>query len=485
MASLRFKKSIVTSVMEYKSLWEGVLTRLAPHIGKTKILSLFKDSIIQGIEDGVVTIGVPTLITRSFIRDRHEAQIFQTMKEMASEVKELRFEVIGSLADVPHPHKIDIRLFQTLDTRKIRKVPNKKEVFIEGVRSKMFNPRYTLDNFLPGKENQLAHAACKAVAAKPGDIYNPLFLYGGVGLGKTHLLQAVGLEVMRNFPNKNVVYMTSERFMNEIIEAIGKKHTSSFKEKYRKMDCFIIDDIQFFGNKASTQQEFFHTFNELYDARKQVVISSDKPPREVGGLEERLKSRFGMGMVVEVLLPDYETRLAILNEKCREQQMMVDPEVLEFIAFNVHHSVRELEGILIKIIAESQLTQTNPTVKSVAHAIRSLNQDLELKGLKIDIDKRMVVRNSEDVIGIVADYFKLPKSELIGGDRRKEIMVPRQICMYLIREALDHSYETIGESFGGRNHTTVLHACNKIIGQLERDTRIKRDVNALLREIGL
>lgn len=471
--------------MEYKSLWEGVLTRLAPHIGKTKILSLFKDSIIQTIDEGVVTIGVPTPIARSFIRDRHEAQIFQTLKEMSPEVKELKFEVIGSLVDESHPHKIDLKLFQTLELRKIRKVPNKKEVFIEGVRSKMFNPRYTLDNFIPGKENQLAHAACKAVAAKPGNIYNPLFLYGGVGLGKTHLLQGVGLDFMNNFPHKNVVYMTSERFMNEIIQAIGRKHTSSFKEKYRKMDCFIIDDIQFFGNKASTQQEFFHTFNELYDAGKQVVISSDKAPRDLDGLEERLKSRFGMGMVVEVLLPDYETRLAILNEKCREQQAIVDPEVLEFIAYNVHHSVRELEGILVKVIAESELTQTTPTVKSVAHAIRALNQDIQFEGLKVDIDKRMVVRNSEDVVDIVADYFKLPKSELVGEARRKEIMVPRQICMYLIREALDQSYETIGETFGGRNHTTVLHACNKIIGQLERDTRIKKDVNALLKEIGL
>lgn len=216
-----------------------------------------------------------------------------------------------------------------------------------------------------------------------------------------------------------------------------------------------------------------------------MVISSDKAPRDLDGLEERLKSRFGMGMVVEVLLPDYETRLAILNEKCREQQAIVDPEVLEFIAYNVHHSVRELEGILVKVIAESELTQTTPTVKSVAHAIRALNQDIQFEGLKVDIDKRMVVRNSEDVVDIVADYFKLPKSELVGEARRKEIMVPRQICMYLIREALDQSYETIGETFGGRNHTTVLHACNKIIGQLERDTRIKKDVNALLKEIGL
>ncbi len=239
--------------MDNKTLWEGVLTRLAPQIGKTTIFSLFKDSIIKNIEHGVVTVGVPTPITLNFIRDRHEIRLLQALKDLCSEVKQLKLEVMGSLADNEHPYKIDIKLFQDLNARKIRKLPNKKEVMIDGIRSKMFNPRYTLDNFIPGQENQLSHAACKAVAAKPGDIYNPLFLYGDTGLGKTHLLQGVGLEILKNFPDKNVVYMTSERFMNEIVAAIGKKHTASFKEKYRKVDCFIVDDVQFFGNKASTQ----------------------------------------------------------------------------------------------------------------------------------------------------------------------------------------------------------------------------------------
>ncbi|HMR01339.1 MAG TPA: DnaA/Hda family protein [Candidatus Gracilibacteria bacterium] len=234
------------------------------------------------------------------------------------------------------------------------------------------------------------------------------------------------------------------------------------------------------------RSEFFHTFNELYDAGKQIVMSSDKPPRELDGLEERLKSRFGMGMVVEVLLPDYETRLAILNEKCREHQTLIDPEVLEFIAFNVHRSVRELEGILIKTMAEAKLAETTPTIKSAARAIRTLSQDeTTFKGIAVDIDKSVVVRSCDDVIDIVADYFKVPKTDLIGANRRKEVMVPRQISMYLIRHVLDQSYETIGESFSGRNHTTVLHAYNKIATELEKDTRIKRDVNALLKEMGV
>lgn len=441
----------------------------------------------MGVDNGVMTIGVPTTIGCNLIRERYQVAISGAAKELSPDVKEVVFEIKGFLNDEDHPHKIDLKLFQSIYARKtVRKLPNKQEVQLEnGLRSKMFNPRYTLENFIPGQDNRLAHAACLAVAAKPGNIYNPLYLYGEVGLGKTHLLQGVGLEILKNYPSKNVVYMTSEKFINEIVDAIGKKHTSSFKERYRKVDCLIVDDIQFFGNKASTQQEFFHTFNELYDAGKQIILSSDRPPKELGELEDRLRSRFGMGMVVEVLLPDYETRLAILNLKCREHRVIVDPEVLEFIAYNVHHSVRELEGILVKAIAEADLTETTPTIKTVADAIRKLNREDEIQGISVDMDKTIIVRSSDDVIDVVARYFKLTKTDLVGGDRRKEVMIPRQICMYLIRESLDHSYETIGESFGGRNHTTVLHACNKILGQLGNDSRVKRDINALKQEIGI
>ena len=417
--------------MDYKSLWEGMLLKLAPTIGTTSILSLFKDSIIEKIDNGVMTIAVPTQIVCNFIKNKNEV-------------------LIGG-----------------------------------GIRSKMFNPKYTLDNFIPGNDNQLPHAAALAVAAKPGGIYNPLFLYGGVGLGKTHLLQGIGLEIQKKNPGKKVVYMTSEKFINEIISAIGKKNTTSFKEKYRKVDCLIVDDIQFFGNKASTQQEFFHTFNELYDSGKQIVISSDRAPNDLDGLEERLKSRFGMGMVVEVQLPDYETRLAILNEKCREYQVLVDPEVLEFIAYNVKSSIRELVGVLVSAIAESQLTDSTPTVKSVAPAIRRINSNFDFKDTDLSDNKRVVVRTIDDVIDVVAGYFNLTKSDLVGSARRKDFMIPRQICMYLIREVLDQSYEVIGESFGGRNHTTVLHAYNKILKQIENDAKIKRDVNAIKKEIGI
>lgn len=469
-------------------MWEGIITRLSPSISKKTILSLFKDSIISGMDNGVMTIGFPTPIILEVIKDKHMAALTTTIRGLIKDVKEVKLELIGSLIDQDHPHKVNVKVLNSIKDGggDIRKVPNKDEVFVvDGIKSKMFKNRYSLHSFIPGKDNRLAHAAAQAVSMKPGDIYNPLFLYGGVGLGKTHLLQGIGTEIRKNHPKKNVIYMTSEKFVREIVAAIGKRNTKQFKERYRNVDCLIVDDVQFFRKADMSQEEFFHTFNELYDAGKQIVLSSDRPPKELDGLEERLKSRFSMGMVVELQLPDFETRVAILTEKCKELEVMLDPEILEFIAYNVNHSVRELVGILTNTVADAMLTETTPTITSVAKMIRSLYKDHEFEGLDTDIDKRIVVKTIDDLIDLVAQYFNLTKTELVGEDRRKEVMVPRQICMYLVRDILDESYESIGESFGGRNHTTVLHACNKIGGELAEDGRVKRDINALRREIGL
>jgi chromosomal replication initiator protein len=427
-----------------------------------------------------------------FIKERLEIKLREVITEVMPDVREIKYEVKSSLLDEENPDKMDSTYMKELEgKRAVRKVPNKQEVIMQdGMRSKMFNPKYTLDSFIPGNENRLVHAACKAVAARPGNIYNPLFVFGGVGLGKTHLLQATGLEIMRNHPNMNVVYMTSEKFANEVIEAIGSTHKKSFKDRYRNLDCLIVDDVQFFGNKPTTQQEFFHTFNELYDAGKQLILSSDRPPNELGELERRLTSRFGMGMVVEMLFPDFETRMAILNSKCQEYEALIDHDVLEFIAFNVNTSVREMVGVLVKAIAEATLTETNPTIRSVAETIKRLNRNIELQGMDVrfnaaEMARKIVVRTNEDVIDLVAGYYKITKSEIISEDRRKEVMIPRQVCMYLIRAILNQSYETIGESFSGRNHTTVMHAVSKMEKELQDDSKIKRDINALKREIGV
>ena len=426
-------------------------------------------------------------MSKEFIRHRYHRKILETAQALDPHIRDIEYEIVPSLLDEHHPHKLDLKKIQDQKSDppapNIRKVPNKDEVLVDGMRSKMM--KYRLANFIPGTENRLVHAACTAVAAKPGNIYNPLYIYGEVGLGKTHLLQATGNEILKNYPNKRVIYMTAEKFINEIIEAIGKRHTKPFKENYRNVDCLIIDDIQFFANKATSEQEFFHTFNELYDAGKQLFMSADRPPRELDDLDDRLRSRIAMGMVIEICLPEFETRLAILQNKCQEFHEMIEPEVLEFIAYNVTSSVREMVGILIHAIGQAKLEETKPTIRSVAEAIRRLNKVENLVGLDVKDENKRSVRTCNDVIDLVAQYYKIPRNDLIGEERRKEVMIPRQICMYLIREILDQSYETIGENFSGRNHTTVLHSCNKIIEQLKVDQRLMRDVNAIKREMGV
>ncbi|MEK7146013.1 MAG: chromosomal replication initiator protein DnaA, partial [Patescibacteria group bacterium] len=373
------------------------------------------------------------------------------------------------------------------DDKKVRKLPNRQEVRLaEGVASKCLNPRYTLENYVVGQDNRLAHAAAMAVATSPGTLYNPLFVYGGVGLGKTHLLQATGNEILMRDSDKVVVYITSERFTNEIIEAIGKRNSKSFKDRYRKVDCLIIDDIQFLANKEMTQQEFFHTFNELYDNNKQIIISSDRPPKDLSILEDRLVSRFEMGMIVDVSLPDYETRLAILHSKCREYQVLIHPEVLEFIALNVQQSIRELEGLLLQAIAEAQLEKSTPTVRSVAKILKKHGKDSEVKGYE-SFSSAPASRptSSKEVIELVARYYKLDAGDILGESRKRTVMMPRQMAMYLIRHELNFPYEQIGEDFGGKNHTTVMHACEKVISRLKKDQHLLRDVNSIKKEMGL
>jgi len=469
--------------MDKKVFWEKVLLALLPVAGKAHLLSFFNNTIIVSMTDSVLVIGVSLPVSKNFIQERYHRHILEIARNLDPTIHEIRFEVLSGLVDEKHPDSVNVQNLIGSQTPTIRKVPNRQEVIIDGeMRSNIM--KYSLDNFIPGTENRLIHAACLAVVAKPGNIYNPLYIYGGVGLGKTHLLQATGNQIQKNHPNKRVVYMTAEKFINEIIDAIGKRHTKPFKENYRNLDCLLVDDIQFFANKATSEQEFFHTFNELYDAGKQIIMSADRPPRELDGLDDRLRSRFAMGMVIEVCVPEFETRFAILRQKCQEHGEIIEREVLEFIAANFTGSVRDMIGILINAIALSKLDNTTPTIRSVAEIMGKLNKTSQFVGLKVDLQKHSV-RTLEDVIKVVSDYYKIDRNILIGEERRREIIIPRQICMYLIREILDQSYETIGENFGGRNHTTVLHSCNKIINQLKDDNRLIRDINALKREMGI
>ncbi len=478
--------------MAHKNLWLSVLQRIKPTIKKAHFLTWFQNTMLLETKEGIALIGVPTAFARDWMCNKYNLKIFQALQEVEPTVTKVEYQILSRLADKGNTEGVDVKnACFSEEEKKIRKVKNLNELTLTvgsgkgHVSSQMLNPRYTLDNFIIGRDNRLPHAACSAVSNMPGGIYNPLYIYGGSGLGKTHLIQSVGNEILKNFPDKVVKYITAERFVTEIVEAIGRRHTHKFKDEYRNVDCFLVDDVQFFARKDSSQQEFFHTFNELYDRNKQIVLTSDRAPSALDDLDERLKGRFGMGMVVELLFPDYETRLAILNQKCREFEVIIDPEVLSFMASNIQNSVRELEGVLKQAVAESQLFHSVPTIRSVAEIIKRLNKAQKIIGYDIDPNAKPIIKTAYDMIKLVAEYYNLKTEDLTGKDRHKEIMVPRQICMYLIKNELGESYEKIGSDFGDRNHTTVIHACNKTANRLKKDIRLVRDINAIKKEMGL
>lgn len=479
--------------MAHKDLWLSACKRLLPTIKKANFITWFQNTTILSKEEGKVVISVPTSFARDWIKSKYNLKVLQAIAEEDPTVKEVDYEVSTRLAEKGNVEGVDIQhIFKETTNKTVRKVKNQNEVKVKigstggHVSSQMLNAKHSLNNFVAGRDNSLPLAACDAVANMPGGIYNPLYIYGGTGLGKTHLVQAVGNEILKNFPDMTVKYLTAERFVTEVVEAIGKRHMAKFKDQYRNVDCFLIDDVQFFARKDSSQQEFFHTFNELYDRNKQIILTSDRAPSELDDLDERLKGRFGMGMVVEVLFPDFETRLAILQQKAQEFGVIIDPEVLSFIATNVHNSIRELEGVLRQAVAESQLSNRVPTIRSAAEIIQRLNKAQEIIGFDIEAKKAQAMcKTAEDVMRIVAEYYNLTTGDLAGKDRHKEIMLPRQICMYLIKNELGQSYEKIGTGFGGRNHTTVMHACSKTEKLLQKDLRLVRDINAIKREMGL
>ncbi len=334
------------------------------------------------------------------------------------------------------------------------------------------NTRYTFETFVTGNSNQLAHAAAQAVAKAPGKVYNPLFMYGGVGLGKTHLMHAIGNRVLQNHPERRVLYVSSEKFMNELIDAIRSGHTERFRAKYRKIDVLMIDDIQFLSGKESTQMEFFNTFNELKDAEKALVISSDRPPKELATLHERLRSRFAGGLIADIQPPDFEMRIGILRNKAQMEHYSVPNAVLEYIANHIDSNIRELEGALTRVVAYASLMNKDITQELAAETLKDI--------LPKDRKKAVTIELIQDV---VADYFKVKIDDLHSKKRNRNIAYPRQIAMYLCRELTDTSLPQIGNFFGGRDHTTVIHACDKIGTDRQTDTKLEHTLKKLSEQI--
>lgn len=335
------------------------------------------------------------------------------------------------------------------------------------ISNRTLNPRYTFETFVVGNNNRFAHAAAIAVGDKPGESYNPLFLYGGVGLGKTHLMHAIGNRILQNNRSAKILYVTSEKFTNQLINAIKDNKNEVFRNKYRTIDVLLIDDIQFIAGKERVQEEFFHTFNALYEDKKQIIISSDKPPREIQFLEDRLKSRFEWGLLADISCPDYETRLAILRKKAQEEKILVDDSILANIANKIDSNIRELEGVFNKIIATASLTHAPITIELAENTINEFKAASEK------------VLSSDFVKETIAKYFNINKDDLASNKRSNEIAFPRQIAMYLCREVANMSYPKIGEDFGNRDHSTVMHACKKI----EKEVKDKNNTRLIVESV--
>lgn len=487
-----------------KDLWKRVLTEVAGSMPPSLFLTWFKNTALLEQKEGTLIVGVTTQMAFDNLAGKYLSVIQDAAKTVLDEeVAQVQLKVDGTLHAKDERVVDVVRLTRALTKPKAKKVALQKPeaaqvthggngakggqgvTLIEGISSKLLNAKYTLDNFVVGPENQLAYAACGAVAKMPGESYNPLFIYGGVGLGKTHLIQATGNAILSRFPKKKIVYVTSETFTNELIAAIGNHKTEALRRKYREIDVLIIDDVQFIAHKQQTQQEFFHTFNELYEAKKQIILSSDRPPQELEQLEDRLRSRFEWGMIADVQFPDFETRCAILQMKCRQRGLMFSQEVMEFIAHNVHSSIRELEGVLNQAVAQYELNNITPTVNNIGPILMKLNRDRKLYGFNQQQANRQRATTIEEIIAVVGPWFKVTSDEILGDSRKKAISLARQVAMYIAKNDLDMTYERIGEQMGGRIHSTVIHSCVKVQKQMKKDEKFRHDINSLRMELGI
>ena len=413
-------------------------------------------------ENNTVTVIVPEQTFLKFVNKKYGLILKVTISEFIGQECEINFKVKEQVED--------------MEDRGPQLIANPKmPVSPDAIQSANLNPKYTFDTFVVGSNNNLAHAAALAVAESPGEIYNPLFIYGGVELGKTHLMHAIAHFILKNDPKAKILYVTSETFTNELIDAIRNKNnitTTEFREKYRNNDVLLIDDIQFIIGKESTQEEFFHTFNTLYESKKQIIISSDKPPKEIETLEERLRSRFEWGLTVDIQSPDYETRMAILRKKEEMEGYNIDNEVIKYIATNVKSNIRELEGALTKIVALSRLNKCDITLQLAEEALK----DIISPGSQREVTAELILQ-------IVADHFGLTPLDITSQRRSKEIVYPRQITMYLCRSMMDIPLQSIGKVLGGRDHTTIIHGCEKIAADLKKDDSLKNTIEILKKKI--
>lgn len=442
--------------MTNEQLWQAVLGELELALSKANFTTWFRNTYITSREKGGITVAVPNTFAKTWLENKYHRAILKALQNITNnDVQRIDYRV----------ELIRKAVMPGQSTTRDERRPEEAR----GIESKNgLNPRYTFEAFVVGKGNELAKAASLAVSEKSGTVYNPLFLYGGVGLGKTHLMQAIGNHINTIFPQKKVVYITCEKFTNHFIQAVTRGEGERFKQLYRSVDVLLIDDIQFLAGKEGTQEEFFHTFNALHQNNKQIVITSDRPPKALPALEHRLISRFEWGMIADIAQPDLETRIAILKNKAQEKSYELDERIFHSIATQVQSNVRELEGALNRIIAYHELNNVEPSVESTKEILSSLTAQPKRRAL-----------TTKQLLNTVAEFFDISLVDLLGESRKRELVIPRQISMYLLREEIRCSYPSIGQELGGRDHTTAMHAYTKIAQELETNEKIRQDINLL------
>jgi chromosomal replication initiator protein len=442
-------------VENISDLWSKALEEIEKKISKPSFDTWLKSTKAYSLKGDVLVITVPNEFTKDWLESRYTALIEETLYDITGE--ELKIKCII-------PQNQSEEEFDVKPTVKTKRGDDDQTDFPQS----MLNPKYTFDTFVIGSGNRFAHAASLAVAEAPAKAYNPLFIYGGVGLGKTHLMHAIGHYVLEHNPSAKVVYLSSEKFTNEFINAIRDNRADDFRNKYRNVDVLLIDDIQFLAGKEQTQEEFFHTFNTLHEESKQIVISSDRPPKEIPTLEDRLRSRFEWGLITDITPPDLETRIAILRKKAKAEGFDIPNEVMLYIANQIDSNIRELEGALIRVVAYSSLIN------------KEINADLAAEALKdiIPSSKPKVI-TIQDIQRVVGQHFNVKLEDFKAKKRTKSVAFPRQIAMYLSRELTDCSLPKIGEEFGGRDHTTVIHAHEKISKLLQTDIQLQKQIKEI------
>ena len=439
-----------------EALWGKVLSDVELTVSKANFTTWFKDTFISKMEDGVVYVGVPNAFVRNWLLDKYHKTVLKSLREGSENIRSVEYIILKEDSKKTPPIEIKKNPAFSQELPLADFYINKDD---------NLNPRYTFDTFVIGPFNELAHAAAQAVVKKP-TVYNPLFFYGSTGRGKTHLIQAIGNHIKKQDPSKKVFYVSSDRFYQEFSNAMQESKISQFKEKYKKYDAFIMDDIQFLSKKEKTQEELFHLFNYLHENNKQIVFSSDQHPNYIPDLEDRLKSRFVSGMIVDIPEPDFESRAAIIKNKAFARNFSMSDPIVEYLAGAIEGNIRELEGALNSIICQTELKGRILDISDIKNLIKDTNKPTKSVSVK-------------DIIKIISNFYDIEESSITDKTRKKEVVKPRQIAMYILREDYNISFPSIGQKFGGRDHTTVIHSCEKIKDDLKDNNQLAQELSQI------